>query len=129
MSVCGLVESIGNVDWVAVDADGVAVVLGDVRRVRGWLDSVEVAAAARLVVLAESSPSLFAERVMADAGRVSLGEAAKGFERAATTAAIPELGVVLASGEVTAGHVDVLTRALRELNVDQRERLAARGEV
>ncbi|MGZ4770791.1 MAG: hypothetical protein ACXVLX_19195, partial [Ilumatobacteraceae bacterium] len=52
VSVCGLVESIANVDWVAVDADAVAVVLGDVRRVRGWLDSVEVAAAARLSELA-----------------------------------------------------------------------------
>ncbi|MGZ6962402.1 MAG: hypothetical protein ACXVLM_22130, partial [Ilumatobacteraceae bacterium] len=129
MSVCGLVESIGNVDWVAVDADAVAVVLGDVRRVRGWLDSVEVAAAARLSELAETSPSLFPERVVADAARVSLGEASKGCERAKTTAAIPEWGVVLASGEATAGHVDVLTRALRELTPQQRERLVERGQV
>ncbi|MGZ4773519.1 MAG: hypothetical protein ACXV3B_12640, partial [Ilumatobacteraceae bacterium] len=67
VSVCGLVESIANVDWAAVDADAVAVVLGDVRRVRGWLDSVEVAAATRLSELAETSPSLFPERVVADA--------------------------------------------------------------
>ena len=46
MSVWGLVESIAAVDLGVADADVVAGVLADVRRVRGWLDSVEVAAQA-----------------------------------------------------------------------------------
>jgi hypothetical protein len=75
------------------------------------------------------SPSLFAERVAADAGRVSLVEASKGFERAGTVAAVPELGVVLQSGDTSAGHVDVVTRALRGLSSEQRRRLGERGEV
>ena len=129
MSICGLVESIAGVDWAVADADAVAGVLGDVRWVRGWLDSVEVAGARRLSELALVSPSLFPERMVADAGRVSLGEASKGFDRAKTTAAIPELGVVLEQGAASAGHVDVVTRALRELNSEHRERLAERGEV
>ncbi len=128
VSVCGLVESIAVVDWAVVDGDGVAVVLGDVRLVRGWLDSVEVAAAARLAELAVVSPSLFPERVVADAGRVSLGEASKGFDRAKTTAAIPELGEMLQQGAASAGHVDVVTRVLRELNPRQRDRLVERGQ-
>jgi hypothetical protein len=94
MSVCGLVGSIAAVDLGVVDGDVVAAVLGDVRRVRGWLDSVEVVGARRLAELALVSPSLFAERVVADAGGVSLGEASRGFDRATTTGLIPELGVV-----------------------------------
>jgi hypothetical protein len=104
-------------------------VLGDVRRVRGWLDSIEIAAAGRLAELAAVSPSMFPERVAADAGRVSLIEATKDFERARTVDTVPELGVVLHAGETSAGHVDVVTRALRPLTVDQRRRLAARGAV
>jgi Domain of unknown function (DUF222) len=129
MSVCGLVGSIAAVDLGVADADVVTAVLVDVRRVRGWLDSVEVAGARRLSELAVVSPSLFAERMVADAGRVSLGEASKGFDRVRTVAAVPELGVVLERGAGSGAHVDVVTRALRPLSVEQRERLAGRGEV
>jgi hypothetical protein len=97
----------------------VAAVLVDVRRVRGWLDSVEVTAARRLAELAVVSPSMFPERVAADAARVSLSEASKGFDRAKTTAAIPQLAVVLEAGDASAGHVDVVTRAMRPLSAER----------
>ena len=129
VSVCGLVESIAAVDLPRADQQVIERVLTDVRRVRGWLDSIEVASARRLSELASESPSLFPERMVADAARVSLGEASKGFDRAKTTSAIPELGVVLEQGAASGAHVDVLTRALRELNSEQRERLAERGQV
>ena len=129
VSVCGLVESIVAVDLSVADVGVVGRVLGDVRRVRGWLDSVEVAGARRLNGLAVVSPSLFPERVVADAGGVSLVEASRGFDRARTTGLIPELGVVLEQGAVSGGHVDVVTRALRELSPVQRDRLVERGGV
>ena len=129
MSVVGLVEAIAAVDWDGADRDAVAAVLADVRRVRGWLDSVEIRAARRLVELALASPSMFPEQVAAEAGRVSLTEASKGFERAATVAAIPEMGVVLEAGQVSGAHIDVVTRAMRPLTPDQRDRLVERGEV
>jgi hypothetical protein len=129
VSVVGLVESIAAVEWPVADQGVVERVLGDVRRVRGWLDSIEITAAARLAELASTSPSMFPERLAADAARVSLIEAAKAFERAKTTTTVPELGVVLAHGDTSAGHVDVVTRALRPLTIEQRQRLAERGEV
>ena len=67
MSVVGLVESIAGVDWSSVDQEAVSSVLADVRRVRGWLDSIDVTAARRLGELAAVSPSMFPERVVADA--------------------------------------------------------------
>ena len=129
MSVCELVESIVGVEIGAADQASVTRLLGDLRRVRGWADSVEVAAAARLAELARVSASMFPERVAADAGRVSLIEASRGFERAKTVEIVPELGLVLNAGETSAGHVDVVTRALRDLDAEQRRQLAERGDV
>ena len=54
---------------------------------------------------------MFPERVAADAGRVSLPEASKSFDRAKTTAEIPQMGTVLATATTSGGHVDVVTRA------------------
>ena len=127
MSIVGLVEQIAGVDWAGADQAAVAVVLADVGTVRGWLDSIEILAARRLTELAAACPSMFPEQVAAHAGRVSLGEATKGFQRADTTAAIPELGAALAAGQASGGHVDVITRALRPLTAEQRARLNLRS--
>ena len=128
MSIVGLVEQIAGVDWAGADQAAVAGVLADVGTVRGWLDSIEILAARRLTELAAACPSMFPEQVAAQAGRVSLSEASKGFHRADTTAAIPELGAALETGQASGGHVDVVTRALRPLTTEQRSRLAERGE-
>ncbi|HEX2782157.1 MAG TPA: DUF222 domain-containing protein [Ilumatobacteraceae bacterium] len=122
-------EPIVGIDIVAADQGSVTRLLADLRHVRGWADSVEVAAAARLAELARVSPSIFPERIAADAGRVSLIEATRGFDRAKTVEAIPELGAVLSAGDTSAGHVDVVTRAMRDLDAEQRGRLADRGAV
>ena len=128
MSVVALVEAISAVDWAVADQRGVARVLADAQRVRGWLDWIEVAAARRLNELAVAEPSMFPEHVAAEAGRVSLTEAAKGFDRATTTAVIPQLEAALQRGDASAGHLDVVTRALRELNSEQTAQLADRGD-
>jgi hypothetical protein len=104
-------------------------VLADVRQVRCWLDSVEVAAARRLGELADLSPSMFPEQVAAEAGRITVPEAAKAFDRARTTAAMPEMGAALTDGQTSGGHVDVVTRAFRELTGPQRDQLSSRGDV
>jgi hypothetical protein len=103
--------------------------MDDVRRLRGWLDSVEVAGSRRLAELAAAGSSMFPEQVAANAGRMSLTEASKGFERATTTATVPQLEVALQHGETSGAHVDVLSRAMRQLSPDQRQRLAERGDV
>ena len=125
MSVVGLVEAIAGIEWVDADRDAVAGALADVRMVRGWLDSVEICAARRLGELAALCPAMFPEQVAAEAGRVSLTEASKGFERAETVAAIPEMGVVLDEGQTSGAHVDVVTRAMRPLTADQRTGLSS----
>ena len=56
-------------------------------------------------------------------------EASRRFERAPTTSAIPQLEAVLHHGDTSGGHIDVVSRALRPLTAEQRDRLAKRGEV
>src|SRR3954447_17406619 len=129
MSIVAAVQSVVGVKWSTADQASVAAALEEVRRVRGWLDSVEVAAARRLAELAALSPSMFPEQVAAGAGRISLTEASKGFERAKTTTAIPQLDAVLQGGDASGAHIDVVTRAMRQLSPDQRDRLADRGDV
>ncbi len=129
MSLVGLVQGIVAVDLAAADQAAVSAALADVRRVRGWLDSVEIAAARRLSELAIASPSMFPEQVAAQAGRVTLPEASRGFDRARTADAIPEIAAVLADGQTSGGHIDVVSRALRQLSLPQRNQLAQRGDV
>ena len=72
MSVVGLVESIVAVDVANASQPVVERLLGDVRRVRGWLDSVEVAAAARLAELDEKIQGVMVgARCVADVGQWS----------------------------------------------------------
>ena len=129
MSLVGLVQGIVAVDLPAADQAAVAAALADVRRVRGWLDSIEIAAARRLAELAVVFPSMFPEQVAAEAGRITVPEASKGFDRARTADAIPEIGAVLADGQTSGAHVDVVTRALRQLTEGQGNQLALRGDV
>ena len=129
VSVLGLVDSIIRIDMSMADQAAVVSVLADVRRVRGWLESVEVAGAGRLAELAALSSSMFPERLVADAAGVSLNEATRGFERAKTVGVVPQLAVVLAGGGTSGGHVDVVSRAMRPLTPVQRARFAERGDV
>ena len=115
MSIVGLVEQIAGVDWAGADQTAVAGVLADVRTVRGWLDSIEILEARRLTELADACPSMFPEQVAAQAGRVTLSEASKGFQPPTPPRRVPELGAALAAGQASGGHVDVITRALRPL--------------
>jgi hypothetical protein len=129
VSVVGLVEKIVAANLAVADQAVVGAVLADVRRVRGWLDSVEVAAAARLVELATESPAVFPEQIVATTGRMPLAQATPGFTRAKVTDAIPQLGLALAAGDTSGAHVDVVSRAMRDLNSQQRARLGERGDV
>ncbi|HEY7626121.1 MAG TPA: hypothetical protein VH761_03595, partial [Ilumatobacteraceae bacterium] len=107
----GVFESLLAIDLTTASRNAVAAGLAESRRLRARLDAFDVAAARRLDELARVSPSIFPERVVADAAKVSVTEAARNFERARTIDTVAEIGEVLAAGETTAGHVDVVSRA------------------
>ncbi len=127
MSVVSVVAGLCALDVSCADQAAVERALTQSAGVRRWLDGVDVALAARLVKLAETSPSLFPEQTAATATRTGVRDGTKLVGRATTVAAVPELGAVLGTGEVSGAHIDAVTAALAGLEPAQRAVLAACG--
>ena len=102
--------------------------LRDLAQLVAWAESTKLAVAKRLAALAEGSPAISPEHVMASATRVSLGQALEPFRRATAIDAFPQFGDALECGEVSIAHVDVLAGAVRKLDAKDRERFVTRGE-
>jgi hypothetical protein len=94
--------------------------LVSVGRVRGWLDAFELRVARRLEDVVS-----FPEKVIADAGRCELRSGERVVQRARIAVQAPVFEEALEAGRVTSGHVDVVGRALRQLDPDGRVRLLA----
>jgi hypothetical protein len=98
--------------------------LRSVSQVRAWLAAAEVDLAAGLAGVAS-----FPEEAIAEAGRGSQTEAGRVLERGRTLDDTPSLAGALNAGEVTAAHVDVVTKAAKGLDDEgQRAALLARAD-
>ena len=105
----------GCVDRVELESVAAAV-----RRLKSWVEGREVTVAGLM-----SAVSSFPEKSLADAGRASLRQAEQVLGRAGTAEQVPGFGAALQAGRVSGEHVDVLTRALRQLAPDARDELTA----
>ena len=114
-----LVGRVAAVDVDCADWGVLRAAVEDVRRLKSWVEGREVALARRMAAV-----SSFPEKSLAEAGRTSLRDGERMLDRAATTAAVPSLGASLDAGRVSGEHVDVLTRALRQLQPAVRARFA-----
>jgi hypothetical protein len=90
-------------------------------QLRAWLASCDAALTTRL-----SSQVSFPEQAIAESTRSSLGEAAKAKERSDTLTSIPSFADALDRADVTAAHVDAITRAGKPLEGNQRSELFER---
>ena len=93
-------------------------------RLRGWLDSLDARIAVRAARLAADGRSADAATVLAGGGRRARRDADAAAERGTVCELMPGVGAALADGTVTAGHVDALAKAARQLDDDGRARLA-----
>lgn len=116
-----LFESVGLFDASVASLDSAKAGLASVTRLRGWLEARSLAMAK--VVRDQSS---FPENDLGQATRTSTRRATAIVKRADTTDAVPALGDALASGSVTADHVDVATRALASVEPAERAEVAQR---
>lgn len=82
-----------------------------VRSIRAWADAQEAGLVAQL-----GRVDSFPESTIADTNRCSVGAASKTKERSDTLTATPGLADALADGEVTAGHIDAVTRHSKKLD-------------
>ena len=116
--VQSLVERVAAVSSDCVDWGVLQAAVGEVRRLRSWVDGREVLLA-RLVAEVSSFP----EKSLSEAGRTSLRDAERVLERAGTVGRIPAVEVSLDAGRLSGGHVDVLTRVLRQVEPGVRTKL------
>lgn len=99
-----------------VDAGEVKAALIDLRKIRSWADANEAALVTRLDGLVS-----FPEAAIAETSKGSLGQAGKTKERAGTVGRAPALATALEQGAITAGHIDAVTRAKKQLDADQHD--------
>ncbi|MBK5334076.1 MAG: DUF222 domain-containing protein [Ilumatobacteraceae bacterium] len=131
MSSADIANVVGQLSAVDVSADDVECctrVLHDLSHLIAWAEAGKVSVASRLTGLAAASPAIFPEHVLADATRVSLGQALQPFKRAAAIETMPSFGTALADGEVSVAHVDVIAAAIGKLEPAERDQFAGRGE-
>ena len=114
-SLVGRVAAVSSdcADWGVLQA-----ALGEVRTLRSWVDAREVMLA-RLV----ADVSSFPEKSLSEASQTSLRDAERVLDRASTAELIPAVEKSLDAGRLSGGHVDVFTRALRQLEPTARAKL------
>ena len=117
-----LVDAVGGVDITSGDRDVLVAVAGASALVRRWLDGLDVRVAR---AMAEFEPRT--EVILAEASRTSPREVGRVLQRATTTGTVSALGAALDAGDVSAGHVDVVTSVLRQVEPDVRAVLVANG--
>ena len=88
------------------------------REVEAWVESRRAAIVTRLAAV-----DSFPEATIARAAKTSVGKASRSAERAGTLVESPRLAEALGDGAVTPGHVDVVTRAGKQLDEKQRAAL------
>lgn len=94
------------------------------RQIRAWLDAQEAGLISQL-----SEVDSFPEATIVETSKASLSHAFKAKERADTLAAVPALAHALEGGTITSGHIDVITRAGKQLDPAQRTRLLETADV
>jgi hypothetical protein len=114
-----LIERVAGVDPSCADRVVLESAVGDVRRLRSWVEAREVLLARRI-----GEVSSFPEKSLADASRSTIRQAEQVLRRAETTDEMPGLAGSLEGGRVSGDHVDVFGRALRNLGAAQRQVLA-----
>jgi hypothetical protein len=125
MNVTGVVERVQHVAAVR-DNDGAGraeleAALRAVGQLQSWLTGTKAALTTKLAAQVS-----FPEQTLAECTRGSTRDAVKDTERADTLDRSPSLASALDEAAVTAGHVDEVTRAIKQLDNDQRDELLDR---
>jgi hypothetical protein len=122
------VEVLAVADIGAAGSDECAVLLGNVKRVRGWLDAVEARVTTRMRELYETAGAAPAADEHGRHGGVSAAEGKRKERRAETIERAPLFGDALAEGVIGAEHVDVLANATSGLAADVKSELLAKAD-
>ncbi len=112
----------------ALSRDETERLLGDVRRLRSWLDTVEMATARRLRELSTAGRAEAPESLIAAASGRTGREAKAVADRSDLVDEAPPLGHALAHGDVTAAHLDAVNAAAARLPEEVRRDFLGHGD-
>jgi hypothetical protein len=98
-------------------------VLGDMKRLRGWLDATEARFTRRMSELHEADGTAPAADLHTKCGGVSAAEGKRKERRSKTLDDAPSFGDALETGEISAEHVDALANATSSLPDDVKDQL------
>jgi hypothetical protein len=125
VDVAAVVERVERLSAVDVDLDAAVAELESAlvaaRELTGWVDARQASLIARL-----ATQVAFPESTVAQVARTSVGQASKVVERSDTLTKVPQLAGRLGDGAITAGHVDAVTRASKQLDGAHRAELLDR---
>jgi hypothetical protein len=88
-----------------------------VRKVKAWADAQEAALIRQL-----SDVAVFPEEAIAESSKCSLAHASRSKERSDTLTETPGLASALDQGDITARHVDAVTRVSKRLDSDEQRK-------
>ena len=121
MDVVALVGQLRACDPETADRETLDACAGASGRVRAWLDAFDVDLGRGF-----ESKTGYGAKTFADAAGVSLSAGERVVERGRTLSELPAIGAAAREGDVSGAHVDVATRALRQVPASHRGELAAR---
>ncbi len=121
-AVRDLIDRIIAIDAGTADSDTLTAGLDDVRRVTAWCESRRLAFAAGL-----AKQTWFPEKAVGDATCTDTRAGEKTLERAGTVESMPALGDALGNGDVSGEHVDIVSRAIRDLKPALQPQLTGRA--
>jgi len=126
--VLDTLNSLLNADPDVADRDQIGVMIRNNAHLRGWVDAVDVRLTRRLRKLQAEGKSEAAGMALTDEGRRSGKEAKNTENREQICVEFPALEDALATGAVSADHLDVLARLTRNLSDIEKSDLHAVGD-
>lgn len=109
-------EALERADISAADSVVCAELLGQAKRLRGWVDSVEAQVTSRIRLLHATAGAAPAADLHTRCGGVSSAEGKRKERRSETIDEAPSFGAALATGSIGAEHVDALANATARLD-------------
>lgn len=117
------VASLDDEHVATLGLDGVRRALEHVAAVQRQLDAVRIKLNFRLRELSAASPAVMPEQVIAKATSVSRPEARRDMQRIHTLDHFPRLRDAVIAGDVSAHHLDIVSRTVRHLDSDAKSLL------
>jgi hypothetical protein len=111
-----IVEMLSATDPDVADRDELAAIVRESRRLRAWIDALDMRCARRGQELASHGQSEPVGALFGTEGGRSSKESKQVTDRAVTCTRMPSFEASLESGEVSAGHIDALANATRHID-------------